>query len=52
MIEQVTAVVVVAAGGVLEAGQAGPGGTAAVGEWWPGWPELYARQHEGPPYPV
>ena len=32
MIERVIAVVAVAAGGVLGAGQAGPGGTAAVGE--------------------
>ena len=30
MIERVTAVVAVAAGGVLEAGLAGPGGTAAA----------------------
>ena len=32
MNERVTAVVAVAAGGVLEAGQAGPGGTAATRE--------------------
>ena len=32
MNERVTAVVAVAAGGVLEAGQAGPGGTIAVEE--------------------
>ena len=32
MIERVTTVVAVAAGGVLEAGQAGLGGTAAAGE--------------------
>ena len=32
MIEGVTAVVAVAAGGVLEAGIAGPGGTASAGE--------------------
>ena len=32
MIETVTAVVAVAAGGVLEAGLAGPEGNAAVGE--------------------
>ena len=32
MIERVTAVVAVAAGGVLEAGQAGPGGIVAAGE--------------------
>ena len=32
MIGQVTAVVVAAAGGVQEAGQAGPRGTAAAGE--------------------
>ena len=32
MIERVNAVVAVAAGGVLEAGQAGPGGTATVEE--------------------
>ena len=32
MIERVTAVVAVVAGGVLEYGQAGPGGTVAVGE--------------------
>ena len=32
MIERVTAVVAVAAGGVLEAGLAGPGGIAAAGE--------------------
>ena len=32
MIERVTAVVAVAVGGVLEAGQDGPGGTAAAGE--------------------
>ena len=38
---QVTAAVAATAGGVREAGQAGPG-----------WPELYACQREGPPYPV
>ena len=32
MIERVTAVVAVAAGGVLEAGQAGPEGTVVAGE--------------------
>ena len=32
MIERVTTVVAVVAGGVLEAGLAGPGGTAAAGE--------------------
>ena len=32
MIERVIAVVEVVAGGVLEAGQAGPGGTAATRE--------------------
>ena len=32
MIERVTTVVAVAAGGVLEAGKAGLGGTAAAGE--------------------
>ena len=32
VIGQVTAVVAAAAGGVQEAGQAGPGGTAPVGE--------------------
>ena len=32
MIERVTAVVAVATGGVLEAGLAGPGGTAAAKE--------------------
>ena len=32
MIERVTAVVAVAVGGVLEAGLARPGGTAAAGE--------------------
>ena len=32
MIERVTAVVAMEAGGVLEAGRAGPRGTAAAGE--------------------
>ena len=32
MIGQVTAVAVVTAGGMREAGQAGPGGTATAGE--------------------
>ena len=32
MIERVTTVVAVAVGGVLEARQAGPGGTTAAGE--------------------
>ena len=40
-----------AADGVLEAGLAEPGGTAAAGEYWPGWPKLYAYQREVPPYP-
>ena len=45
-------VVVVAAGERREAVRSGPARTAAAEEWWPDWPEQYAYQHGGPPYPV
>ena len=48
----ITAMVEMAAGGRLEAGQFGPARTAATEEWWPDWPAQYAYQHGGPPYPV
>ena len=51
VISCVTAAVAVVAGGGRVAEQAGLGGNADCGEWWPGWPERYACQHEGPPYP-
>ena len=40
-----------AASGGQEAAQAGPGGTAAAEEYWPGWTKPYAYQLEVPPYP-
>ena len=51
MIGWVTAVVAVVAGGVRVAGRARLGGPTDSGKWWPGWPELYACQREGPPCP-
>ena len=51
VIGRVTALVAAVAGGVREAGRAGPGGIADSGEYWPGWPGRYACQLEGPPCP-